>query len=219
MSAVPRIVSIIEGGGDEDAVPILIRRIAADIGLYVDAPRGIRTSRDRFPRFTSERENRMRIAQIDAGTSGGILVLLDADCEPECRHGEPKCLLGDELLEAIRPLAAGLPVGVVLAHWEFESWFIAAAESLVERGDLKPGTQAPRNPEAVQGAKEWLRSHMLNRPTYSPTADQPRLTAQFDMQQARQRSPSFDWCYREIERLIRAVTQAAEAANTPSGRL
>ncbi|HZO33212.1 MAG TPA: DUF4276 family protein [Chloroflexota bacterium] len=215
MNAVPRIVSIVEGDGELAAVPILIRRVGAELGLYVDCFRSILTSRDRFPRFPQERENRMRIARIDAGESGAILVLLDADGEPPCSHGQLRCLLGTDLIEAVTPLAAGLPIAVVLAQHEFETWFIAAAPSLVASGDLVPGTEAPEDPERIRGAKEWLSIRMFNRPSYSPTADQARLTERFDMQMARQRSPSFDRCYREIERLILSLSVPQTASQGP----
>jgi hypothetical protein len=37
---------------------------------------------------------------------------------------------------------------------------------------------------------------------YSSVPDQPALAATFDMDLARQRSDSFDKCWREIERLL-----------------
>ena len=213
MNVVPRIVSIVEGDGEVSAVPILIRRIGEDLGLYVEGYRAILTKRDRFPRLAHERETRMQMARINVGESGAILVLLDADGEPPCTHGITQCLLGAELLESVHSLAAGLPVAVVLAQCEYESWFIAAAPSLVATGDLVPGTETPDNPDSIRGAKEWLGARMLNRPNYSPTADQARLTKQFDMQMACERSPSFARCYDEIARLIQAVSGASVTAD------
>ena len=65
--------------------------------------------------------------------------------------------------------------------------------------DLVP----PDNPEEIRGAKEWLSRHMPPHRPYAATTDQPAMTQAFDMVEARV-ADSFDKCYREIERLIRA---------------
>jgi hypothetical protein len=205
---VPRIVSIVEGHGEQAAVPILIRRIGEQLGVSIDGYKTIRTKRGLFPRSSAERERQMRIARDDAGPNGAILVILDSDGEPPCahaRHGAAACLIGDDLLVTIRPIAAGLPVAVVMAEREFEAWFVAAAESLVVEGVLQSGSRSPREPEQLQDPKGWLASRMLGRRVYNPVADQKRLAARFDIGMARANSPSFDAAYREIERLIRAV--------------
>ncbi|MFN8635074.1 MAG: DUF4276 family protein [Chloroflexota bacterium] len=210
MNDVPRIVSIVEGRGEStfNAVPILIRRIAQEIGCYVDSYRTVRTRRDTFPRSSSERERALRLARADADPNGAILVLLDSDGEPPCvnrAHRSSLCLLGPELLRAVSPLASGLPIAVVMAEREFEAWFVAAAESLVFSGDLRSGTTAPVNPDVLHDPKGWLSERMRSRPQYRPAADQARLTEHFSLQMARDNSPSFDSAYQEIERLIRAA--------------
>lgn len=213
MNGAPRVVSIVEGRGEgeQHAVPILIRRVSEDIGLYVDSYKTVPTKRNRFPRFTDERTRQIAVARSIAGDAGAILVILDSDGEPPCtdpRHRLSPCLLGDDLLNEVRPLAAGLPVAVVMAEREFEAWFVAAAPSLIGKKGLVPGVLSPEHPDAVRDPKGWLTATMADPDqTYSPTADQARFTEQFDMQMARERSPSFDRCYREIERLIRAVCQ------------
>lgn len=209
MTDVPRIVSIIEGQGEKPSVPILIGRISADLGLYVDGYKHVLTKRDRFPRFADERERLVAAARVDAGLNGAILIVLDSDGEPPCRHarrGAAPCLLGVDLLEAVLPLVENVPTAVVWAECEYEAWFVAAAPSLIGEKGLAEGVEAPNHPDRVGDAKGWLSRNMRDGRKYAPTADQARFTAQFDMQMARERSPSFDRCYREIERLIRAVT-------------
>src|SRR4051794_18249077 len=117
MTGVPRIVSIVEGKAESNhhAVPILVRRIALDIGLYVETFQAERTGRDTFPRNAHVRERAMLSARSKAGATGGILILLDSDGEPPCvkrSHRSSPCILGHDLLEAVRPIAAGLPVAV-----------------------------------------------------------------------------------------------------------
>jgi hypothetical protein len=94
-----------------------------------------------------------------------------------------------------------VPIAVVLAKREYEAWFLAAAESLRGKRGLPDDLQPPDDPEAIQGAKEWLRARMPTDRKYGAVLDQPALTALFDMDAAR-RLGSFDKCYREIVRLL-----------------
>jgi len=68
---------------------------------------------------------------------------------------------------------------------------------------------AVSDPESIRDAKGTLTRNMAGSQSYSPTHDQPALTAVFDMQLARRRSDSFDKCWREIQRLF------AEASGEP----
>ena len=99
-------------------------------------------------------------------------------------------------------------VSIVEGHGEveFEAWFLAAAESLRGLRSLAPDLACPPDPEGVRGAKEWLTDHMTGPHAYSETLDQAPLTERFDFQAAR-RTNSFDKCYRELERLLRALHQ------------
>ena len=98
-------------------------------------------------------------------------------------------------------------IGVVLAKREFETWFLAAIESLRGRRGLPDDLQPIPDVENVQDAKGRLTDLMAGSGVYSSVPDQPALATTFDMDLARQRSDSFDKCWREIERLL------AEAAS------
>jgi hypothetical protein len=98
-----------------------------------------------------------------------------------------------------------MPIALVLAKREFEAWFLAASASLRGIRGLPRDLEPPPDPEAIRGAKEWLNSRMVPN-GYSPTADQPALTAQFDLASARS-APSFDKCWREVARLIAEVSR------------
>ena len=93
----------------------------------------------------------------------------------------------------------------MLAHQEYEGWFLASAESLRGRRGLPSDLLPPDAPEAIRGAKEWLRQRMPKNRRYAETADQVALTGAVDFDLARSRSDSFDKCYREIERLLRTL--------------
>lgn len=186
---------VVEGKGEVEAVPILIRRVAAihcpEIFPVVSIP--VRFSRNKVSK-PGELEHAVGIAVQSISRQGAILIILDSDNDCPAQ-------LAPTLLARISPVFRNIPIAVVFAKHEFESWFLAAAESLRGKRGLKTDINSPDNPETIRGAKEWLRRHMQTGKTYRETRDQPALAALFDLEQARQ-ADSFDKCYREIVRLL-----------------
>ena len=170
---------IVEEHGEVEAVPILIRRVAESLypELLVDTPRPIRVSRSQVVK-AGELERAVELAARNIRGQGAIFILLDSDDDCPAQ-------LGPELLCRARQVRNDLPIAVVLAKHEFESWFLAAAESLQGQRGLNGNLQPPNNPEAISGAKEWLSQRMDGNKRYSPRLDQPGLTARFDLNQAR----------------------------------
>lgn len=189
---------IVEGHGERESVPILVRRIAnlIDPGLVVHLAAVIRIPRDKLVK-AGELERAVSLAARNLSRNGAILVLVDAD--DAC-----PATLGPDLLARAVNTRPDIVQGVVLAKFEFEAWFLAAAQSLRGLRGLPADLTAPRVPEAIRGAKGWLSERMGPEAHYSETIDQPALTAAFDMTQA-QTANSFDKCDREIRRLIAAV--------------
>lgn len=196
-----RIVCVVEGHGEVFSVPILLRRIAQVVRprLRLDIPSPLRQPKQRLLK-EGELERAIELAASKAAPKGAVLVLLDAD--DEC----PK-ELAPQLLKRVRAAAPHVPSAVVIANREYEAWFIAAAESLRGREDFPPGLAAPDDPEAIRGAKEWLRDRRTPA-RYAPTIDQPALSKIFDIQLARKRSPSFDKFYREVKRCLLGASEA-----------
>jgi len=189
-----RIACVVEGHGEVESIPILIRRIGerCDPPVFPDVERPIRLPASKL-RKQDELRRAVQLAAARAGEGGSVLVLMDADddCPKE---------LAPALVETIGE-RADVTVGVVLAKREYEAWFLAGLESLRGHGGLKDDAEPPPDPEAIRGAKERLQANMIDGATYSPTLDQPALTAQLDLDLAR-RADSFDKCVREIRRLI-----------------
>ena len=187
---------IVEGHGETSAVPVLLRRIAAQIDNRIELhiPNPIRIQRSKL-RVPGELEKAVQLSAGKAGAGGRILILMDAD--DDC-----PATLAPILLDRARASRSDLPIAAVLPNREFESWFLAAAESLRERFHSSLDPQAPADVEGIRGAKEWLRER-LSGGRYSPTVDQPALAAVFDLQQARG-APSFEKLWREMERLLGA---------------
>jgi Domain of unknown function (DUF4276) len=119
-----RLAAIVEGDGECEAVPILVRRIALtlDPTLSPLVHPVIRVPASRLVK-QGEIERAIELAARKNAGRGGILVFLD------CDDGCP-ALDGPALLKRAATARPDLPVSVVLAKREFEAWFLAAAESL-----------------------------------------------------------------------------------------
>jgi hypothetical protein len=88
-----------------------------------------------------------------------------------------------------------------LAYREYETWFIAAAESLRGVRGLPHDLEADHEPENIRGAKEWLTKKRVRSIPYAETVDQADYTRKFDLKTARS-TDSFDKCYREVLKLL-----------------
>ena len=138
-------------------------------------------------------ENTVGLAAIAMGESGAIFILLDSD-------GDCPARLAAQLLERARTARGDKRISVVLAHQEFEAWFLASASSLRGMRRLRADMTDHDNPESVRGCKEWLEKWLPPASKYSETTDQAAFAAKFDMTLAR-RAPSFDKLWREVERI------------------
>ena len=190
----PRIVPIVEGHGEVEAVPILLRRIAAAVrpAVAVGVLSPIRIDRSKIV-TPPELERAVELAARRAGADGRILILLDADDDCPAR-------LAPELLQRARAARTDRAIRVVLAKTEYEAWFLAAAGSIAGQQDIAADA-APADPEAVRGAKEWLARRMPPGRKYRPTLHQAALTKLFDLDAARA-APSFDKLWRDVTALL-----------------
>ncbi len=189
------IFPIVEGHGEERAVPVLLRRIAADITCRFDVkilqpyrlPRGKIVAKNAVDLKKAVELGARKIA--DSTKTGMVMVLLDADDDCPAQ-------LGPELLSKIsRP---DLPASVIIAKREYEAWFLAGAQSLRKNRRISSHAVAPMNPEGIRGAKEYLEQHLFAKgQVYSETVDQEALTAVLDLTAARN-APSFDKLCRDL---------------------
>ena len=183
-SPAPGIVPIVEGPGDEEAVPVLLRRVLYEhMGASVDI---------KWPKKAKGRgalvkrlEDFLSHAQNTKGCKA-ILVLLDADkdCPKE---------LGTELARRARAAGIRLPVTVVCAKREYENWFLASDEAFTEEA------------EEFGGAKAWLTNRMPPGLAYKETKDQAALSATMDIEGAFQASRSFRRLCSALEELVACI--------------
>jgi hypothetical protein len=201
-----KIACIVEGHGEVEAVPVMLRRIAAEQGrVYPEVLRPMRVPASKLVK-EGELERAVEFAARKCGPDGGILVLLDCDdgCPAE---------LGPELLARAAPIRPEQPIAVVLAKREYEAWLIAAASSIAGHRGLPANLVPPPDPESIRDAKGWLAERM-EAGNYSPTTDQTALTTVFDMGAARA-ADSFDKLWREIMRIL-PPHAGISASPTPS---
>lgn len=193
---------IVEGYGEVEAAPVLVRRLLA-VGRYFkwECVRPIRASRSELLKEQGIKRL-VQLARKDAATSA-ILVLFDAD--DDCPKDLASCLTR-WIGEAARPI----PAAVVLAKREYEAWFLAALESLGGCRGIN-GKKYDGDPEGVRGAKEILNDFSEQSRSYAPTADQPAMSAKFDMALSYARSRSF-------RKLVKAVGDLLGAAGEKTKR-
>ncbi|MGO9255615.1 MAG: DUF4276 family protein [Bryobacteraceae bacterium] len=196
-----RIASLVEGDGEVEALPILLRRVVQEIDPLIAPviPRPFRHPSGSILRVGGLERAINAVAELHPDHS--ILVLVD--CDDDC----PKTL-GPVLARRAREARPDLFISVVLAHREYESWFLAAAESLAGKRNLDPNLAAPENPEDIRDAKGWLSRHIQGTGRYSPTQDQTALSHWVDFGRARSRSRSFGKFWKEIEAIVRVAQQA-----------
>ena len=142
----------------------------------------------------NELERIVRIAARRSGPDGRILILLDADKDCPAR-------LGPELLRRTRAARGDRQIRVVIPNAEFESWFLASAESLGGRRGIGPTLDAPNDPESIRDAMGWLAARMPPSKPYRPARDQAALVSAMDFKAAR-RAPSFDKLWRDVRELL-----------------
>ncbi len=185
---------IVEGHGEEQAAPTLIRHIARAFSFHAS----IRCEVRRVPKSQliqpGELERAVEALTRQIGRRQPVLVLLDAD--DDC----PKDL-AEKLKARCHAKHADLTISIVIAKREYEAWFLAAARSLAGQRGLAEQLNPPRDPESVQGAKEWLTFRMRPDQSYSPTRHQSAYSDLMDLPEAR-RARSFRKLEKELGRLL-----------------
>lgn len=191
----PVLVPVVEGHSEVEALPVLLRRLLADFGRPdVIIARPVRVKRYKVVRC-GELERALELARRHRKGCDAIMVLLDADddCPKE---------LAPRLMTRARNASPGLPIGVVLAKRELESWFVGSLESLQGVRGIRETATSPERPEGIRDAKRHLSAHMTHGRRYVEVDDQPAMAKTFDLTLARRRCPSFDKFTRTVQEIL-----------------
>ena len=195
MTSPPVIAPIVEGHGEVSAVREIVTRIGLELlnGTWIVVPQPFRLDSGKM-RKPDELAKAIRFQAARVQGPGGVLVLRDGD------DTDVTCPV--QLAEMLRPGQSLVPVGIeiVIAYQEYESWFLAAADSVRTHPDVRDDAVAPANPEGRRGAKRELEKLMLE--SYKETRHQPRFSALIDLETAHKNS-------RSLRRMVHAVETLA----------
>lgn len=180
-----KVYLIVEGHGEVAAAPILMRRLLWEFAQVHQVGVGspvIRRTQSQLRREAGVTDAvRLALAQPDCAA---VLVLFDG--EDDC----PVHLAAKVRMWA-RAAAGPVPCEVVIAYREYETWLLAAVESLRGQCRIAADANAPADPASKRDAKGELETFMPPGASYSPTIHQQKLTAVFDPSLAYQRNRSF----------------------------
>ncbi len=192
-----KLIPIVEGHGEVDAVPVLLGRLQDIIGDYsFQIARPIRGTSSELA-DTEMLANKVVMARKQQDCAG-IFIIFDSD--DRC----PK-RLAPKLIDSARKAALGIPCEVVMAHREFESWFLAAFDSIRGALPFVPHATAPGDPEIRRNAKGALTALLPRGRSYSPTVDQAALARSFDLAAAYRASRSFRHCADAFSHLAKGI--------------
>ena len=192
------IAPIVEGYGEVGCLRILLQRISLELfGVeYVNVLTPIRQPRQKLTKDEHlQKAVRLalgKLAHADQPSRRSLVLLLldaDEDCPAE---------LAPALLRSAQAVHTSAEISCVLAKVEYETWFVAAADSLREYLELPPSAPLPTSPEETRKGKGWIQQYFRGT-RYSETQDQPALTSKMDLSLCRSQSPSFDKLCRELE--------------------
>ena len=199
----------VEGHGDTEAALNLVSRLWLNLGLetiYWAQP-------CRGKNLHQERGVEKVCALVRSkGDCVALLILRDEDdlCP---RDAAPA------MAEWLRNQKLTFPSAAVLAHREFEAFFLPCISRMAgrkmrdangsERDGILADTRFAGNPEAIRGVKEWLSDHMAKGRRYKPTLDQLPLTRLIDFDTLRTATEPLP-CFGSLERALRFLHKERE---------
>jgi len=173
---------IVEGDGEVTAVPLLLRRLRDEAQVFeLEIGNPIKRKRSQLVREATFVES-VEIARRQPRCSS-ILVIFDGD--DDC----PLTLM--KMLQGWAATVTHVPCAVVVANREYEAWFLGSLESLRGRRGVRHDARTHPDPERPRDAKGELERMMNPGTSYHAPADQPAMTALFDMGEAFTRCRSF----------------------------
>jgi hypothetical protein len=217
-----RLVLFVEGDGDREAVPVLVKRLLTNLHAWdflILEPRPYVVGEvNALLKDNCSKWVRLLAAAAKDANVGAILLVLDGDI----RKVPGKAFCARDVARTLARESARarggeqFSVGVVFACQEFESWLIAGVESLAGKRlsdgspAVRPGVEPPQGDleQSPRDAKGWLRNVM--EAGYNPSRDQSVLTAIVDLGLVRSRSMrSFRRLEHALEQIVTAIRDAS----------
>jgi hypothetical protein len=199
----PKIVPIVEGSGEVEAVPKLLFKILHEMGRYdVFIGEPINAKGCANLKKSGGLETFVGYAHLQKDCSG-ILVLMDAD--EDCAK-----TLAEAFSARIRKTGARYPVVSVIAKYEYETWLLASVETIAGheldgKSGLPGDLVCPENVEEFSGVKGWFTLRFPKGRPYKEPEDQPAMTRLLDIELVSQRSRSFRRLCHAVEEMVEAI--------------
>jgi len=188
---------IVEGQGDEKAVPMLVRKILERHERY-DVVLCPTQRRGEFPAVAKNFDNFFLAATKERAP---ILWIMDFDTKGyDCPYRE-----ATNLSERAAQLHPDWPIAFAFLVKEFEALFLhdeAATRRVFT--DISKQVVFPEQPESIRGAKEWLSGKRPKGMAYKESVHQEKIAAHLDIDLLRQRSSDFAHLERSLLKLIDA---------------
>lgn len=187
-----RISTVVEGDGDQGALPVVLRRHLHDREVFdIEIGKPINAKgRSKLLR-AGELERFVKLAALQPN-AGAVLVLCDADDDLACE-------LGPEMTKRCQDAIPHIPVRACLAVREFENWLLASPETLA------PVPQAALSDYESTAAQSRVAEWCLPKKYVKPV-QQPALASQIDMQRVSSRCPSFARLLRCVDELVAHIS-------------
>jgi hypothetical protein len=174
-----RVVAIVGGHGEVEAVPALVKKLSKAKVLHSDIS-PLRFKEDQFLKFGREFKRFCSIAANKArqlNPQGRVLIFLDADDQARC-----PATVAPMVAKLFSEEHSDVEVLVCMMKREFETMFIYAADSIAGSIDLPSNLVPPPEPDSIRGAKEWLTKQMPRGQSYSETSHQKTLVEVADIE-------------------------------------
>jgi hypothetical protein len=185
-----KLLPIVEGPGDIEAVSLLLRRLLHDVhGRYdVEIVRPYKFGN--YPKVDRDFDRYLLAAEKE-----GCPILWTMDCDDGCAV---------QLVETLKqriPAGFSVPVGFAFFVREYEGMFLCEKECLTHLGITLDHALSIQG-ETVRDAKQTISRLMPHGQAYKETVHQTRLSARLNLELARRKSRSFRHLESELLKLI-----------------
>ncbi|MDQ3629978.1 MAG: DUF4276 family protein [Actinomycetota bacterium] len=182
---------VVEGDGDQGAMPVVIRTHLQRNGIYDIAVKKPINAKGRTKLLRSgELERFARLASLQTNAAA-VLVTCDADDDAVCN-------LGPQVTARCMAAVPHMPIRACLAVREFENWLLASAETLAPTATPPLGDYEAI--AAVHQVAAWRAPRKYVKPIH-----QPAFAAGMDLDLVASRCPSFARLLRCIDELIAEI--------------
>lgn len=183
-----------EGKGEADAMPALVGKVMAHLGLGHPYPSP--KTNWKKPLITQRHVIDACEAIRSASDCHGLLLTRDADnddLKDLANPQDPDCpkTWGPAIADWVRDLNLPFPTAVVLFYKEYETLFLSGAEGMAGQPLKGPSGEviltiaedvaSHSQPEHPRDAKGWVKNQLV--PRYKPTLHQTSLTQMLDLEQ------------------------------------